>query len=126
MSSIQSSSCIRFRPRQSERDYLRVYSGRGYENQSEIGQPYKLYSISDLGLFCRLGVEKRFLLFFSCSSFVGRQGGEQLVSLQRQGCLSLGTIQHEFLHALGFHHEHQRSDRDNYVRIVFENVEAGE
>lgn len=43
MSSFQSSSCIRFRPRQSERDYLRIYSGEGYENQPEIDQPYQMY-----------------------------------------------------------------------------------
>ncbi|XP_062394574.1 astacin-like metalloendopeptidase [Sardina pilchardus] len=89
MTSIQSSSCIRFRPRQSERDYLQINSRRG------------------------------------CSSFVGRIGGVQQVSLQRSGCMFLGTIQHEFLHALGFNHEHQRSDRDNYVRIQLENVQSG-
>ncbi|XP_041962648.1 zinc metalloproteinase nas-33-like isoform X2 [Alosa sapidissima] len=89
MASIQSSSCIRFRPRQTERDYLQIYSGTG------------------------------------CSSFVGRRGSVQQVSLQRPGCMFLGTIQHEFLHALGFNHEHQRSDRDKYVRIHLENVQSG-
>ena len=29
---------------------------------------------------------------------------------------------HEFLHTLGFHHEHNRFDRDDYVQIHYENI----
>lgn len=53
---------------------------------------------------------------------MGRDGGQQLVSLSAFGCLDRGIIQHELLHALGFYHEHTRSDRDQYVRINWENV----
>jgi len=60
-----------------------------------------------------------------CWSYVGRQGGAQLLSLRRFGCLYLRTIQHEMLHALGFHHEHSRSDRDDHIRVMLENVEEG-
>jgi len=35
-------------------------------------------------------------------------------------CSKKNSIQHEFMHALGFHHEHQRPDRDKYIK-VFEN-----
>ncbi|XP_058485306.1 hatching enzyme 1.2-like isoform X2 [Solea solea] len=68
-----------------------------------------------------------FLHFFpgsGCWSYVGRQQGEQLVSLQVP-CLSTSVVQHEILHALGFHHEHARSDRDDHVIINFTNIQTG-
>ena len=58
----------------------------------------------------------------SCASLLGHLGDKQVVSLQRFGCVRHGIIQHELLHALGFYHEHTRSDRDKYVRINWENI----
>ncbi|TNN52350.1 Low choriolytic enzyme [Liparis tanakae] len=60
-----------------------------------------------------------------CYSFVGRRGGKQVVSLARSGCLYHGTVQHELLHALGFNHEQTRSDRDNHIRVMLQNVQSG-
>lgn len=56
---------------------------------------------------------------------MGRQGGGQTVSLSRQGCLYHGTVQHELLHALGFNHEQTRSDRDNHIQVVWDNIIQG-
>ncbi|KAF7647811.1 hypothetical protein LDENG_00166090 [Lucifuga dentata] len=61
----------------------------------------------------------------SCYSYVGRQGGGQTVSLSRQGCLYHSTVQHELLHALGFNHEQTRSDRDNHIRVHWNNIIDG-
>ena len=58
-----------------------------------------------------------------CFSSLGRVGGEQVLSLNRQGCVHHGVIQHEVLHALGFQHEQTRSDRDQHVRINWEVIE---
>ncbi|KAM9859229.1 high choriolytic enzyme 1-like [Aulostomus maculatus] len=60
-----------------------------------------------------------------CWSYVGRIGGKQQLSLKRNGCLYKGIVQHELLHALGFHHEQVRSDRDDYITVLFENIRAG-
>jgi hypothetical protein len=59
-----------------------------------------------------------------CGSYVGKQGNEQIISLSAS-CLSKGTIQHEFMHALGIFHEQARPDRDNYININWENIQDG-
>uniref|UniRef100_A0A665UCU8 Metalloendopeptidase n=1 Tax=Echeneis naucrates TaxID=173247 RepID=A0A665UCU8_ECHNA len=60
-----------------------------------------------------------------CYSYIGRRNYGQDLSLQRSGCVYHDTVQHEVLHALGFHHEQKRSDRDQYIRIVLDNVISG-
>lgn len=60
-----------------------------------------------------------------CSSKVGnRQMGKQSLSIG-SGCDRLATIEHEFFHALGFWHEQSRADRDDYVTIMWDNIESG-
>jgi hypothetical protein len=59
-----------------------------------------------------------------CSSWIGRLGqGKQDVTLQGSCVTDIPTIIHELLHLVGLHHEHQRSDRDQYVDILLDNVE---
>ncbi|KAM5158209.1 uncharacterized protein ACMZJ9_009466 [Mantella aurantiaca] len=72
--------------------------------------------------------EKNYISVFKgigCYSSVGdQQRGKQQLSIG-SGCDSVETIQHEFLHALGFYHEQSRSDRDDYVTILRENIQPG-
>merc|ERR1712001_518769 len=60
------------------------------------------------------------------SNHLGMEGiGMQKVNIENPGCTRTGTIVHEFIHALGFWHEHVRPDRDNYVRILWDNIKPG-
>lgn len=58
-----------------------------------------------------------------CHSVMGRSfaGGRQFMVLN-EGCLTPHNIIHEATHVLGFDHTQCRSDRDQYMRIKFENV----
>lgn len=50
----------------------------------------------------------------------------QPINLQSPGCtVKVGTIIHEMMHALGFFHEQNRPDRDDYVYINWNNVKPG-
>uniref|UniRef100_A0A3B3QZ89 Metalloendopeptidase n=1 Tax=Paramormyrops kingsleyae TaxID=1676925 RepID=A0A3B3QZ89_9TELE len=60
---------------------------------------------------------------YGCYSSIGKIGGKQVVSLMESTCLIGGIVQHELNHALGFYHEHVRSDRDRYVRINWKYVD---
>jgi len=63
--------------------------------------------------------------YSGCSSYVGRVGGAQRMSLVPACVTRHGTIMHEFLHAFGFHHEQKRTDRDDWVTINWDNIQAG-
>lgn len=61
-----------------------------------------------------------------CSSNVGRTGnGRQFISIGTSSRCANGSILHEILHCAGMYHEQSRADRDQYVKINFENIEEG-
>jgi len=61
-----------------------------------------------------------------CKAAIGRyQNGAQKLNLQKPGCMSTSTIQHEVFHSLGVSHEQSRRDRDDYINIYWRNIKPG-
>lgn len=72
------------------------------------------------------GNEKDFVRFktgkLHCYSPLGRLGGEQKISLS-PSCMK-GAIMHEMIHTMGLLHEQNREDRDEYITILWENIDS--
>ncbi|GFQ66932.1 zinc metalloproteinase nas-13 [Trichonephila clavata] len=60
-----------------------------------------------------------------CSSVVGKSVRNVSQVLISEGCYELGTILHELMHVLGFVHEQNRPDRDEFIRVVWDNIQEG-
>ncbi|XP_004624455.1 meprin A subunit alpha [Octodon degus] len=65
-----------------------------------------------------------FQAFSGCWSMVGDQHVGQNLSIG-SGCDYKAIIEHEILHALGFYHEQSRTDRDDYVTILWDEIIPG-
>ncbi|CRK90383.1 CLUMA_CG003996, isoform A [Clunio marinus] len=62
-----------------------------------------------------------------CVSQVGRNGGQQYIRLMpttvETNCFRLGSIMHELVHTLGFYHTHIGTNRDDHIKILWENID---
>ncbi len=58
--------------------------------------------------------------FGACKSYLGHIGGRQPLWIS-EGC-SATHIAHEIMHSLGFIHEQNRSDRDQFISIFWDNI----
>lgn len=54
------------------------------------------------------------------SSSIGMDGGQQIVGLSNS--CSTGNVIHEIGHVIGLWHEHTRSDRNNKIKVLWNNI----
>uniref|UniRef100_A0A8D0HTX5 Meprin A subunit n=1 Tax=Sphenodon punctatus TaxID=8508 RepID=A0A8D0HTX5_SPHPU len=66
-----------------------------------------------------------FQKFDGCWSMVGDQKSGQNLSIGAR-CDYKAIVEHEILHALGFYHEQSRTDRDDYVKIWWDEILSGQ
>ncbi|XP_046645314.1 hatching enzyme 1.2-like [Daphnia pulicaria] len=115
--------------------YYTVGLGFSAEERATLDEAFALYEANTCITFVERTNQRDYVSVQKtgggCYSYVGRIGGAQTLSLDAScfrctatGCKT-GTPQHEFLHALGFHHEQSRSDRDDYVTINYDNIQPG-
>ncbi|OWA50651.1 putative Zinc metalloproteinase nas-14 [Hypsibius exemplaris] len=107
-----------------------VFNGGAFTSsqQAMINQAMRDISQKTCITFVQRSRERDYLLFRNdndgCSSYVGRNGDgqPQVVQLANDCFDAIGVSQHEIMHALGFHHEQTRMDRDDYVQILKNNI----
>lgn len=81
---------------------------------------FKPYEVSDANWVIVTGDRP------GCWSSVGMKGeGGQQINLNTPKCVRKGVAMHEFLHAAGFFHQQSAADRDEYVKILWENISEG-
>lgn len=80
--------------------------------QERNGETYYLKIQSDNPGVCKSGVGYKY------------HGNTTNISLG-SGCYTRGVILHEILHSLGIWHEQSRTDRNNFVNILYENIRWG-
>lgn len=56
-----------------------------------------------------------------CYSYAGRKGGKQEIFVVPQ--CGVRELIHEWMHTIGFLHEQNREDRDQYVNILWDNID---
>lgn len=103
------------------------------EHANEIDKAFKAMESVTCVRFVERSKEKDFVIFTGdtdhCSSNVGLRGGGQFIKLVNssvgEGCFKVPSILHEIMHTLGFYHIHKSPDRDDHIKILWENVLPG-
>ncbi|XP_026196444.1 meprin A, alpha (PABA peptide hydrolase), tandem duplicate 2 [Anabas testudineus] len=87
-------------------------------------EEYRLRSCVDFKPYEGESTYISFTKLSGCWSYVGDDKKGQNVSIGER-CDNKAIVEHELLHALGFYHEQSRADRDDYVKIWWDQIEEG-
>uniref|UniRef100_A0A914NM01 Metalloendopeptidase n=1 Tax=Meloidogyne incognita TaxID=6306 RepID=A0A914NM01_MELIC len=125
ISAYNAKTCIRFVPKTSiDVDYVDIAKIDGcFADFSRVGGRQQVSLVDECIEYATI-IHEFMHVIGLCFADFSRVGGRQQVSLVDE-CIEYATIIHEFMHVIGFIHEHQREDRDGFVRIMWENVIDG-
>lgn len=106
-----SATCLRFVRRLNEDKYIKFFHLRGC---------WSYVGVRRRGVNW-VGVGQVFVIIKSILSL-----SVSVVQLSLgDGCNEKGIVIHELMHAIGFWHEHTRPDRDQHIKILWENIQPG-
>ncbi|CAD6197191.1 unnamed protein product [Caenorhabditis auriculariae] len=91
---INENTCVRYVPRNNERDFIDIRNQRGEGCYASVGRYNKGANV----------------LMLEANDYAT--------------CIRPYTVLHEMLHTLGLWHEHMRTDRDRYIDVLYGNIEA--
>ncbi|XP_027574139.1 meprin A subunit alpha isoform X2 [Pipra filicauda] len=92
-----------------------------------ILQAFEMFRLKSCVDFKPYEGERTYIIFRKedgCWSMVGDQHTGQTLSIGER-CDYRAIVEHEILHALGFYHEQSRMDRDDYVKIWWDEIIQG-
>ncbi|XP_069461262.1 meprin A subunit alpha-like [Ambystoma mexicanum] len=108
-------------------DAIRLTLMKDLNAKGVILQAFEMFRLKSCVDFKPYEGEKTYIKFEKldgCWSYVGDLHRGQSLSIG-EGCDYKAIVEHELLHALGFYHEHSRTDRDDYVHIWWDEIIEG-
>ncbi len=99
----------------------------GFPQKERVAEALKLFAGTNI-IFKERTNQPNYVLFkyipdAGCYSYVGMIGGEQEIVIDTWG--EAGSVAHEIGHAIGLLHEQSKPDRDQYIKILYENIIQG-